>query len=118
MFEEGLHGVLVGFGQLFDQVFDRVHSLFVVRTFCSRDRELLPHKKSATVWQQAGYNYSLMALTKSLKKPYVKSGSGSSLKNIFRAPVVTWMSSHLLSFRSSFSSGDKRSVSVYERVCA
>lgn len=48
--------------------------------------------------------YSLMAFTKSLKDPYVKSGSGSSLKNILRAPVVTWMSSHLLSFRSTFSS--------------
>lgn len=50
-----------------------------------------------------------MALTKSLKNPYVKSGSGSSLKNILRAPVVTWMSSHLLSFRSNFSSvGERR----------
>lgn len=61
------------------------------------------------------FSYSLMALTKSLKDPYVKSGSGSSLKNIFRAPVVTWMSSHLLSFRSSFSSGEEESVSVYEQ---
>lgn len=52
--------------------------------------------------------YSLMALTKSLKEPYVKSGSGSSLKNILRAPVVTWMSSHLLSFRSTFSSAGGR----------
>ena len=43
----------------------------------------------------------------------MKSGSGSSLKNIFRAPVVTWMSSHLPSFRSSFSSGEKKSVSVH-----
>lgn len=60
-------------------------------------------------------NYSLMALTKSLKKAYVKSGSGSSLKNIFRAPVVTWMSSHLLSFRSRFSSGEEVSVSIYEQ---
>lgn len=116
MFEEGLHGVLVGFGQLLDQVFDRVHSLFVVRTFCSRDRELLPHKESAPVWQQADHDYSLMALTKSLKNPYVKSGSGSSLKNIFRAPVVTWMSSHLLSLRSSCSSVDQP-VSAYEPVC-
>lgn len=48
--------------------------------------------------------HSLMAFTKSLKEPYVKRGSGSSLKNIFRAPVVTWMSSHLLSLRSTFSS--------------
>lgn len=60
-------------------------------------------------------NYSLMALTKSLKKLYVKSGSGSSLKNIFRAPVVTWMSSHLLSFRSRFSSGEEEYDSVYEQ---
>ena len=45
-----------------------------------------------------------MASTKSSKNPYVKSGSGSSLKNILRAPVVTWMSSHLLSSRSTVSS--------------
>lgn len=49
-------------------------------------------------------SYSLIAFTKSLKDPYVKRGSGSSLKNILRAPVVTWMSSHLLSSRSTFSS--------------
>lgn len=49
-------------------------------------------------------SYSLIAFTKSLKDPYVKRGSGSSLKNILRAPVVTWMSSHLLSSSSTFSS--------------
>lgn len=40
-------------------------------------------------------------------------GSGSSLKYIFRAPVVTWMSSHFPSCRFTFSSGaqDKRGKS-------
>lgn len=41
-----MHGVLVGFGQLSDQLLHRVHSLFVVRTFWGRDRELLPHKRA------------------------------------------------------------------------
>lgn len=34
----------------------------------------------------------------------MNSGSGNSLKNIFNAPVMTCISSHLLSFKSSFSS--------------
>lgn len=46
-----------------------------------------------------------MASTNWSKKPNGKSGSGSSLKNIFSAPVTTWMSSHWLSSKFSFSSG-------------
>lgn len=40
----------------------------------------------------------------------MKSGSGSSLKYIFNAPVVTWMSSHFPSCRLTFSSGHKGSA--------
>lgn len=43
MFEEDLHCILVGFWQLLDQVFDRVHSLFVVRTFCEQRQQRLLH---------------------------------------------------------------------------
>lgn len=39
----------------------------------------------------------------------MKSGSGSSLKYIFKAPVITWMSSHFPSWRLTFSSEHKRS---------
>lgn len=45
--EEELHCVLVGFWQLLDQVFDRVHSLLVVRTFWSRDSD---RGNGAIVW--------------------------------------------------------------------
>lgn len=121
VFEEDLHCILVGFRQLLDQVFDWVHSLLVVRTFWSRgmDRGSV-HKQvqGNLVWQTVVLrcSYSLMALTKSLKDPYVKRGSGSSLKNILSAPVVTWMSSHLLSFKSSFSSDWEECISVYVTV--
>lgn len=35
MFEENLHGVVVGSGQLLDQVSDGLDSLFVLRHFCT-----------------------------------------------------------------------------------
>lgn len=47
----------------------------------------------------------LMASTNRGKNLKGNSGSGSSLKNIFRAPVTTWMSSHWLWSRSRGSSG-------------
>lgn len=34
MFEEGLHGVMVGLGQLIHQLFDALHSLPVVKILC------------------------------------------------------------------------------------
>lgn len=42
-------------------------------------------------------------------------GSGSSLKYIFRAPVVTWMSSHFPSCRFTFSSVAQDKCSKSER---
>src|SRR4029434_2648326 len=45
-----------------------------------------------------------MALRNSWKSVYVKRGSGSSRKNILRAPAVTWISSHFPSCRSTRSS--------------
>lgn len=52
--------------------------------------------------------YLLIASTNRSKKLKGKSGSGSSRKNIFSAPVTTWMSSHWLSSKFSFSSGKTR----------
>lgn len=52
--------------------------------------------------------YLLIASTNCSKKQYGNSGSGSSLKNILSAPVTTWMSSHWLSSKFSFSSGKTR----------
>lgn len=39
MFEESLHGVMVGFWQLSDQVFDGMNSLLVVWILCRKDDE-------------------------------------------------------------------------------
>lgn len=52
--------------------------------------------------------YLLIASTNCSKKQYGNRGSGSSLKNILSAPVTTWMSSHWLSSKFSFSSGKTR----------
>lgn len=53
VFEEDLHCILVGFWQLLDQVFDHVHSLFVVRRFCKQRQRCFysTREYGATVWQ-------------------------------------------------------------------
>lgn len=56
VFEEDLHCILVGFGQLLDQVFDHVHSLFVVRTFCKQRQRCLLH---TGIWRRCVANSGL-----------------------------------------------------------
>lgn len=64
--------------------------------------------------KQRRITYLLIAFTKSLKWLNVKRGSGNSRKNILSAPVMTWISSHLLSFKSSFSSEKRQEEEIFK----
>lgn len=92
VFEEHLYGVLVGPWQLLHQILNCLNFVLVIWHFytknahksvkCARNISLRSCVSNIGV-------HSLIAAMKSLKKAKVNRGSGSSRKNIFRAPVVT-----------------------------